>query len=73
MCCLNVLYCINQERHKDPRVLRRREVSETRHALMLRALDLVGGRLGHLRCVGPVVLACQHVDGALGGVDGRPD
>lgn len=51
------------------RVLCRREMAHAFHRLMLAASDLVAGRLTHLRRVGPVVLARQHVHRALLGVD----
>ena len=45
--------------------LRGREVSHAFHCSMLGARNLVTGRLAHRWGVGPIVLACQHVDWAL--------
>jgi hypothetical protein len=65
-----MLYSLQQIRHKLGRILRRREMSQSLHSLVLRAGDLIGCSLAHLRRVGPVVFACEHVDGARVGVDG---
>ena len=44
-------------------------MAHTLHGLVLATSDLVASRLAHLRRVGPVVLARQHVHGTLLGVD----
>jgi hypothetical protein len=44
-------------------------VADAFHRLVLASRDFVASRLAHLRRVRPVVLACQHVHGALLGVD----
>ena len=51
------------------RVLCRREMAHTLHRLVLATGDLVASRLAHGRSVRPVVLARQHVHGALLGVN----
>jgi hypothetical protein len=54
---------------KDLRIFRRWEMAHALHRLMLAAGDLLASRLAHLGRVAPVVLARQHVHGALLGVD----
>ena len=67
---LNMLNGLDQMRHKLSRVLCGGEMAEIRHGLVHGAGNLVGRLLRHLGCVGPVVLARQHVDGAALRIDG---
>lgn len=60
---------LQQIRHKPLRVLRRGEMSQALHRLMLSPRDLVRRFLRHFGRVGPVVLPCEHVHGACVGVD----
>ena len=46
-------------------------MTHTLHRLVLATSDFVASRLAHGRSVGPVVLAREHVHGALLGVDAR--
>lgn len=61
---------LNQMRHKLLRILRRRKVAQLRHGLVHSSRDLVRRLLTHLWCIGPVVLAREHVDWASLRVDG---
>lgn len=61
---------LDQMRHKLGRILRRREMAQVRHRLVHGTRDLVRRLLRHVGCVGPVVLARQHVHGAVLRVDG---
>lgn len=55
--------------HEFARVLSGRKVAQVLHGLEVRAADLFGGVLAHLRGRAPVVLAREEVDRALVDVD----
>ena len=56
-------------RNKFSRILRRREMAQSRHALHHCSRDLIGGRFAHGRCGAPVILAGQEVDGTFLDID----
>ena len=60
---------LNQMRYERLRVLRRREVAQARHGLVLGAWNFVRRLLPHLGRVGPVVLASEHVHWAAVCID----
>lgn len=66
---LNMLNRLQKMRHKFRRILRRWKVSQIRHHLMLSSCNLICCLLAHLRCVGPIVFSCEHIDWACIGVD----
>lgn len=55
--------------YKFLRILGGREMSQTFHALEIRAGDLLRGRLAHFGRRAPVIFAGEEVDGALFHVD----
>ena len=56
--------------YKFPWIFCGRKVAQPLHALEIRALDLLGRGLRHLRCSGPVEFAGEEIDRALLHVDG---
>jgi hypothetical protein len=68
---LNMVNRLNQMRHKLCRIFCGRKVAQVRHGLVNSARYLVCSLLRHLRCVGPIVLASEHIDGTALRVDGR--
>ena len=56
-------------RNKFGRILRRREMAQSRHALHHRSRDLIGGCFAHGWCGAPVILARQEVDGTFLDID----
>ena len=68
-CFLNPVHSVDEIWHKPSWILSRREMTQPSHALEISTLDLLAGRLRHLRCGRPVVFAGQEIDGAFLGID----